>query len=236
MDAWLEDATGYDGHVRRFGPGARPTIQVGHDVDGELAFWPPAVEVAPMTYVTWDWTGHGGQHNVVALDGTFDSGRTNAQSGTGYHYVFEDVGEHAYVSEPHREDGMKGAIFVREPPATGNDVVDDWVVHSSNFEGTLVDRTGRETATVTVGARGNGGEFAFDPPAMEVSTGTTVVWEWTGRGGPHSVEFEDVDVGSGDLTTSEDATFEHAFDETGTYRYACPPHEGLGMRGAIVVG
>jgi halocyanin-like protein len=235
VDAWLEDANGYDGDVRRFAPGARPTILVGDETDDGVAFAPPAIEVAPMTYVRWDWTGHGGQHNVVALDGTFDSGRSNAQSGTGYHYVFDEPGEYAYVSEPHRADGMRGAVIVKEPPSSGNEAVDEWVVDSSNFDGTIVDRTGRETATVTVGAPGNGGAFAFDPPAMEVSVDTTVHWEWTGDGGPHSIVFEDAAVSSGDLTTSPDATFEYTFEEQGTYRYACPPHERLGMKGAIVV-
>ncbi len=48
-----------------------------------------------------DWR-HGEQHNVVALDGTFDSGRTNAQRGTSYHYIFEEPGEYRFVSErPH---------------------------------------------------------------------------------------------------------------------------------------
>ena len=235
LDAWLADANGYDGEIDRQGPGSRPTITVGHPTDDGLAFDPPAIEVAPMTMVRWDWAGHGGQHNVVALDGTFDSGRTNAQPGTGYHYVFEEPGEYRFVSEPHRDEGMKGAVVVREPPSTGNEAVDAWVVDSSNFDGTMTDRTGAESATVTVGADGNRGHFAFDPPVLKVSVGTTVTWEWTGDGGGHNVDFEELDVASDGVTPEPGETFEHTFESTGTYRYACEPHQALGMKGAVVV-
>ena len=235
LDAWLADANGYDGEIARRGPGSRPTIMVGHPTDDGLAFDPPAIEVAPMTMVRWDWAGHGGQHNVVALDGTFDSGRTNAQPGTGYHYVFEEPGEYRFVSEPHREEGMKGAVVVREPPSTGNEAVDAWVVDSSNFDGTVADRTDADAATVTVGAEGNRGHFVFDPPVLKISRGTTVTWEWTGDGGGHNVAFEDLDVGSGEVTPEPGEAFEHTFESTGTYRYACEPHQALGMKGAVVV-
>ncbi|MFB6161383.1 MAG: halocyanin domain-containing protein [Haloferacaceae archaeon] len=235
LDDWLADANGYRGEPHRVGVGAQPTVAVGHPTDDGIAFDPPVIEVAPMTNVTWDWAGHGGQHNVVALDGTFDSGRTNAQPGTSYHYIFEETGEYPYVSEPHREEGMKGAVVVREPPSTGNEAVDEWVGQSSNFDGTFADRTGADTATVTVGAPGNGGHFAFDPPALKVSAGTTVVWEWTGDGGAHNVAFQGLDVASGAVTHEAGATFEHTFDEPGTYLYTCEPHHALGERGAVVV-
>ncbi|MFB6223123.1 MAG: halocyanin domain-containing protein, partial [Haloarcula sp.] len=187
LDDWLDDANGYDGEPRRYGPESRPTVMVGEEIDSGLAFSPSAIEVPPMTTVRWDWTGNGGQQNVVALDGTFDSGRTNAQPGTGYHYFFEETGEYRYVSEPHRDDGMKGAVIVKEPPTSGNSTVDEWLEPASNFDGTITDRTDTDTATVTVGAEGNRGEFAFEPPALKISTGTTVRWDWTGHGGPHNV-------------------------------------------------
>ncbi|EMA29627.1 halocyanin-like protein [Haloarcula japonica DSM 6131] len=235
LDDWLDDANGYDGEPRRLGPQTRPTVMVGEEMDGGLAFDPPVIEVPPGTLVRWDWTGHGGQQNVVALDGPFDSGRTNAQPGTGYRYFFEETGEYRYVSEPHRDDGMKGAIIVKEPPSSGNTKVDEWLAAASNFDGTIVDRTDTDTATVTAGAEGNGGKFAFDPPAVEISTETTVRWEWTGHGGPHNVVSKgDGPLGS-ELVVEEGSSYEHTFEETGTYLYSCKPHKGLGMRGAIVV-
>ncbi|WP_435146876.1 halocyanin domain-containing protein [Halobaculum sp. P14] len=235
LEDWLADANGYDGTPRRYGPGSRPRIAVGEPLDDGLAFAPPVIEVPPETVVHWDWTGHGGQHNVVALDGTFDSGRTNAQPGTGYHYYFDEPGEHRYVSEPHRSDGMKGAVLVREPPKTGYPSVDDWVVDASNFDGTVVDETGFDAATIRVGAPGNGGRFAFAPPVLKVSTGTTVRWRWTEPAAPHSVQFPEHDVGTDAVFTEPGVHLSHTFHEPGTYRYACGPHRSLGMKGALIV-
>lgn len=164
-----------------------------------------------MTNVHWDWTGHGGQHNVVALNGTFDSGNTNAQAGTGYHYIFDEPGEYPYVSEPHRDDGMKGAILVKEPPATGYPAVDEWVVDSSNFDGSITDQTGADVATVVVGAAGNGGNFTFNPPVLKISVGTTVEWKWVS--GTHNVVFRDIDVSSGEVFSEPGVHFKHTFEK-----------------------
>lgn len=235
LEDWLADANGYDGDPRRYGPGSQPDVLVGEPVDGEMAFAPPVIEVPPTTRVHWEWTGHGGQHNVVALDGTFDSGRTNAQHGTCYRYLFEETGTYPFVSEPDADDGMKGAVIVREPPATGNSEVDQWIVDSDNFDGTVVDKTGADAATITVGAPGNGGAFAFAPPVVRVSADTTVRWKWTGNGGAHNVVFQDIDLGSGGPVPEPGVHFEHSFDETGTYRYACAPHRALGMKGVVIV-
>lgn len=235
LESWLADANGYDGNRASFGVGDRPSIAVGHDTDDGMAFAPAVIEIPTQTEVHWEWTGHGGQQNVVALDGSFDSGRTNAQHGTCYSVFFEDPGDHAFVSEPHREDGMKGAVIVREPPSTGNETVDRWMQGSGNFDGEVVDRTDASSATVTVGAEGNGGEFAFEPPVLRVSTDTTVRWEWTGNGGAHNISFEGINVESGDPEAEAGYTFEHSFAESGTYLYSCLPHRALGMRGAVIV-
>lgn len=235
LEEWLAGANGYDGRIVRQSPRSSPTVMVGEHTDDGLAFAPPAIEVAPGTNVRWDWSGDGGRHNVVALDGTFDSGRTNAQGGTGYHYVFTEPGVHRYVSEPDREDGMRGVVVVAEPPSSGNEKLDEWVVASGNFDGTVVDRTGTDTAAVSVGVEGNGGTFAFGPPAVRVDAGTTVEWEWVEESGPHTVVFEDVDAGSTEVYAEPGVHVEHTFETPGTYLYACEPHESLGMRGAVVV-
>lgn len=102
-----------------------------------------------------------------------------------------------------------------------------------DFAGVVV-RTGTPAVTVRVGTRGNGGYFAFGPPAIRVSSGTTITWEWTGRGGAHDVTALDGGFGSG-LTADAGATFGHAFDAPGVYRYYCTPHRSLGMKGVVVV-
>jgi halocyanin-like protein len=234
LQAWLADANGHDDDVTRQTAEDRPDVRVGHDTGEGPAFAPAAIEVPPNTEVTWEWTGHG-VHNVVALDGTFDSGRVNGQPGTCYHYFFEEPGEYYFVSEPHAEEGMKGAIVVKEPPSTGYPAVDEWVVDTSNFDGSVADRTGQDRTTVAAGAEGNGGQFAFDPPVLKISPGTTVAWEWTGEGGAHNIEFEEADIASGEVVAESGVHFEHTFEETGIYRYACLPHRALGQVGAVVV-
>ncbi|MFC7174970.1 halocyanin domain-containing protein [Haloplanus litoreus] len=100
-----------------------------------------------------------------------------------------------------------------------------WVVDSSNFDGTVVDRTDVDTATITVGTGGNRGHFAFDPPILRISTGTTVEWKWTGNGGGHNVVFLNTEIHSGQVTHEPGVYFRHTFEQSGTFRYACQPHE-----------
>jgi halocyanin-like protein len=110
---------------------------------------------------------------------------------------------------------------------------DGWMANVGNYDG-VVDETGRSEVTVRVGADGNGGAFAFEPAAVAVSPGTTVIWEWTGNGGVHNVVAADGGFES-ESTSEAGATFEHAFEDPGTYAYACRPHEVLGMKGVVVV-
>lgn len=105
----------------------------------------------------------------------------------------------------------------------------------SNFDGTIQDFRGQGQATVQVGASGNGGNFAFSPPAVHVDNGATVIWEWTGQGGEHNVVHEGGDFES-ELSGESGFTFEHTFDEDGVYQYFCQPHKSLGMKGVVVVG
>lgn len=234
LDAWLADANGYDEMPTQFSRGFQPTVAVGEPTDDGIAFAPAVIRVRPMTNVRWDWTGHGGQHNVVALDGTFDSGRTNAQSGTGYHYIFDETGVYPYYCEPHREDGMKGAVIVEEVPSTGYPEIDDWLRSTPNFTGEITDKTNAETATVAVGNDDARSEFVFEPPVLKIITGTTVKWDWE-IDGPHTVSFKDHDIGTDEVVSETGVNFSHTFDSEGEYLYRCEPHETLGMRGAIIV-
>ena len=131
----------------------------------------------------------------------------------------------------------------------------DWFDGVDDYEET-VDETGEDEVVVAVGEGDRG--FQFEPAAVRVSEGTTVVWEWTGRGGRHNVvhdpeaeeeELEDheddEDDESGDeddepefesdLVDEDGHTFEHEFEDEGTYLYVCTPHRNVGMRGAVVV-
>jgi halocyanin-like protein len=115
----------------------------------------------------------------------------------------------------------------------GSAEFDGWFDDVGNYDG-VVDETGSSEVTVTVGAQGNGGGFAFSPAAVRIDAGTTVVWEWTGDGGSHNVVAED---GSFESEQTDEAghAFEHEFGDSGTYKYACVPHKAMGMKGAVVV-
>lgn len=115
-----------------------------------------------------------------------------------------------------------------EPPS-----FDGWLAETDNYDG-VVDATGQSEATVKVGVEANGGAFGFGPAAIRVDTGTTVVWKWTGEGGSHNVAAENGNWAS-ETTDEAGHTFERTFEEAGTYKYKCEPHESLGMKGVVVV-
>lgn len=113
--------------------------------------------------------------------------------------------------------------------------VESYLARVKNYDGSPVDRTGRNRVTVTVGARGNGGYLAFSPAAVAITPGTTVVWEWTGKGGQHNVVAEHGAGFESALVAAAGHTFEHAFETSGPVLYYCTPHARLGMKGAVLV-
>jgi halocyanin-like protein len=128
------------------------------------------------------------------------------------------------------EDGGDGGGGGGGQPDFGN-----WFSNVGNFDGTVVDARGESEVTIAVGAQGNGGAFAFDPPAVHVDTGTTIVWEWTGEGGSHNV-VEEGDGFESELSGEEGFTYEQTLEESGIVNYYCNPHRGQGMKAALVVG
>lgn len=105
-----------------------------------------------------------------------------------------------------------------------------YLADANGFDG-AADHTGQDTVAVTVGA---GQGLAFAPAAVRVSVGTTVRWEWTGRGGRHNVASEDGTLSS-DYYVTEGKTYEHTFEETGVVQYYCSPHRGAGMLGVVEI-
>jgi halocyanin-like protein len=128
-----------------------------------------------------------------------------------------------------------GALATLSQPVGAQEVdLASWFSNVSNFDG-VVDERGQSEVTVAVGASGNGGGFAYDPPAVRVDPGTEIVWEWTGEGGRHDVAAEDDSFGS-ELQGDAGDTFSHTFESEGITTYACTPHKTMGMKGAVVVG
>ncbi|WP_254824623.1 halocyanin domain-containing protein [Haloglomus halophilum] len=106
----------------------------------------------------------------------------------------------------------------------------DWFDGVDNFDGE-VDRTGQDETRVMVGVDDG---LAYGPPAIIITPGTTVVWEWTGNGGGHNVVSDD-GIFESELTKEAGHTFEQTFDDSGLFRYFCTPHSDLGMRGGVRV-
>jgi len=121
------------------------------------------------------------------------------------------------------------------PTVEGTYQFDGYLAPTANFDGSVVDARGQSETTVKVGASGNGGYRAYAPAAVAVDTGTTVVWEWTGRGGGHNVVSESPAFES-ELILEAGHVFEHTFDSAGVYKYYCTPHLRTGMKGVVAVG
>lgn len=126
------------------------------------------------------------------------------------------------------DDGWLTTVSVDQLTA-GN--FDGWMESANNYTGRVADRRGETEPTVVVG-QGEDSNFAYDPAAVRVNSGTTVVWEWSGDGGGHSVTHA-----GGEFTSAvqESGSFAHTFAEAGVYRYYCKPHTSLGMKGVVVV-
>ncbi|MFB6128562.1 MAG: halocyanin domain-containing protein [Halorhabdus sp.] len=109
---WFSNVSNFSGTVDRRGQDA-VTVEVGVEANGNYwGFGPPAVRVDPDTTVTWEWTGRGGAHNVVAENDDYSSGAPTAQAGATFEQTFDAAGIHKYYCDPHRSAGMKGAVVV----------------------------------------------------------------------------------------------------------------------------
>jgi halocyanin-like protein len=66
LSEWFANTGNADAVTDRTGESA-VTVRVGTDGNGAgFGFGPAVVRVDPGTTVTWEWTGEGGQHDVVA--------------------------------------------------------------------------------------------------------------------------------------------------------------------------
>jgi len=111
---------GIDGGIEDLRGQGEVTVQVGASGNGgNLAFSPAGIWIDPGTTVTWEWTGEGGQHNVVTADGPATLESELQESGS---YQLEFTEDHAgitnYQCEPHASLGMLGAVAVGEDVPT----------------------------------------------------------------------------------------------------------------------
>jgi len=138
-------------------------------------------------------------------------------------------GDQSTQSDDGENDDSQGG----DDGGSSTESFDGWMDNVGNYDG-VTDRTGKNEVTIDVGAKGNDGNLAFDPAAVRVSSGTTVTWKWTGKGGSHNVTAKDGNFES-KLMSEKGKTFEQTFDSSGTHKYKCNPHEAMGMKGVVVV-
>ena len=110
-----------------------------------------------------------------------------------------------------------------------------WLDDAPNYsDGDTVDARGQDEVTVDVGAGAQG--LTFEPAAIWIDPGTTVIWEWTGEGGDHDVTAEDGEDLDSELTAEPGVHYEFTFEDDGITTYYCSPHLSVGMKGAVAVG
>jgi halocyanin-like protein len=109
LGGYLDGANNYEGSVTDATGQDEVTVEVGAGSTG-LAFGPAAVHVDNGATVVWEWTGRGGNHNVVSEDDVFNSGPA-APSGP-FEYTFEEDGIYPYFCAPHKASGMLGVVVV----------------------------------------------------------------------------------------------------------------------------
>ncbi|MFB6167240.1 MAG: halocyanin domain-containing protein [Haloferacaceae archaeon] len=260
LSGWLSNVSNADELVDETGA-SEVRIAVGAQANGgAFGFAPAAVRVDPGTTVVWEWTGDGGSHNVVAEGGVFESDLAS-EAGHTFEWTAES-GVYRYACTPHKTLGMKGALVVgdaqvslgggngdggtttpdetatptRTPAPTGEPerTFGGWLANTSNFH-RVVDLRGRDEVEIRVGARGNGGRYAFAPAVVHVDPGTTVVWRWVDGGGVHRVVDSEGAYESPTMA-GEGATYSVRFDGNGVSKYACEHHGDRGMRGVVLVG
>ena len=116
---WMSDVGNYSEVVDETGS-SEVTVQVGTEANGgAFGFGPAAVQVDPGTTVIWEWTGEGGQHNVVAQDGASFDSELVADAGFTFEHTFEEEGVTTYYCQPHQSLGMKGVVVVGALPEEG---------------------------------------------------------------------------------------------------------------------
>ncbi len=108
------DANTYDGSLVDETGSDEVTIAVGGG-DG-TAFEPAGVRVDSGTTIVFEWTGEGGNHNVVPTGDTdfedFGQSETIDEEGHTVEETFEETGVATYICEPHAAQGMYGAVVV----------------------------------------------------------------------------------------------------------------------------
>ena len=183
---------------------------------------PKDVDIEVGTTVTW--VNNGAQtHTVTDDDGAFDSG--DMAPGDRFTFTFKKAGIYNYKCTPH--PWMTGKITVSEPgkaPPKEEPEEDEESGGSSapsSPSNPSSSGSGPTTYQVNIVEGGSTDDWGYDPAALEVGVGDTVVWTNTGSA-DHTVTADDGSFDSGMIAPG--GTWEFTFDEVGEFSYKCDPH------------
>ena len=185
---------------------------------------PKAVDIEVGTTVTW--VNNGAQtHTVTDDDGAFDSG--DMEPGDKFTFTFKKAGVYNYKCTPH--PWMEATVTVSEPgkappkeePEEEDEGGSSAPPSPSNPDPSGGSGSGPSTFDVNIVEGGSTDEWGYDPPALEVGVGDTVVWTNTGAVA-HTVTADDGSFDSGSIEPG--ATWEYTFEEVGEFKYHCDPH------------
>lgn len=195
---------------------------------GDLFFSPAALDVRVGDTITWT---NAGRAPHTATSASFDSGRV-ATGGT-FRWTAAAPGTVDYACSIHPE--MTGRLRVLAATAAPPPVVTPAVAPTATTTPTTpttttapepppaaVEESAPSAADVEVQ------DFAFAPATVRIAAGGQVTWSFTGAA-PHTATGEGFDSGIVDAG----ATFEHTFEEVGTFAYACAVHPD--MQGTVEV-
>jgi halocyanin-like protein len=155
--------------------------------------------------------------------GASNAGTSSGASGRGRH---GQHGQHGQGPHGQHADQMEQMGPMRS--------FGGWLDDTDNYRG-VADMRGRDEVRVRVGAMGNGGQFAFEPAAVHVDPGTTVVWEWVGTVGPYDVVDDTLGFAS-EQFRGPGHEFALRFGGSGVSTYGCTEYGDQGMRGVVLVG
>ena len=180
-----------------------------------LSFDPAEVTIPTGTAVAWA-NEDTVPHTVTSVDGVFDSGIFDP--GGNFNWTFDQPGTFPYVCQLHPQ--MQGTVIVEGKATAGVSTAP-----TAADESEPVSQQSAAPGDLAVSIV----DFAFEPAALEVSAGATVVWTNDGQA-PHTVTGDFAD--SGILEPGQ--TFSHTFAEGGAFRYVCAIHPQ--MEGTVNVG
>jgi plastocyanin len=221
LDDRERDDTDYHGRIRVAGaptnaataasPSASATVTIGDRV-----FEPAETSITVGGTVTFR-NADSDEHTATSADaaGGIDSGVLSP--GASHEETFPEAGTFAFLCAIHPD--MRGTIRVvgqtttpASPPPPAATPDPDPTPTRTPAPSSV---TAPDIEPVDIV------DLAFEPPALELPAGTTVLWTNTGVA-PHTVSAEDGSFDSGTLQPG--TTFERTFTTPGTYAYLCQIH------------